>query len=185
MSAPAGAERPVRLPLSADQRAHWQARLNAMDVLTHLGAQVDVSDEYTVRVRLVRSLPAHSGGLGGDAINGATLAALADCGIATAGLLLFRGRTCGTLQLSIDYMKAVRTALPELECRILRRTRTLAFVEARLVGHQGALHFKASGIVSVAKALAGDEMSWASRFAGADATERTAQRPLAAPPLHA
>jgi hypothetical protein len=62
-------------------------------------------------------------------------------------------------------MKPVRAALPEIECRVLRRTSTLAFVEARLFGHRGALHLKASGIVSVAKASAGDGESWTSRFA--------------------
>jgi acyl-coenzyme A thioesterase PaaI-like protein len=160
-----GDDRAIRLPLDAQQRAVWQARLNTLAVLTHLGAELDLSDDDAVRIRLVRALPAHSGGLGGDAVNGATLAALVDCAVATTGVLLFRGRTCGTLQLSIDFMKPVRTALPEIECRVLRRTSTLGFVEARLPGPRGALHLKASGIVSVAKASAGDGESWKSRFA--------------------
>ncbi|MDL5031130.1 PaaI family thioesterase [Pelomonas sp. APW6] len=158
-------DRAIRFPLDAAQRACWEARLNTMALLTHLGAALDLSDEQAVRIRLVRSLPAHTGGLGGEAINGATLAAMADCGIASAGVLLFRGRTCGTLQLSMDFMKPVRSASPELECRVLRRTHSLAFVEARLLGRNGALHFKASGIVSVARAMGGDDESWASRFA--------------------
>ena len=159
------ADRAIRFPLDAAQRARWQAHLNTLALLTHLGAELDFSDEAIVRVRLVRPLPAHTGGLGGAAVNGATLAAMADCGIASAGVLLFRGRTCGTLQLSMDFMKPVRTAMPELECRVLRRTRSLAFVEARLLGRQGTVHFKASGIVSVARALEGDDEAWASRFA--------------------
>ncbi len=158
-------DRAIRFPLDAAERACWEARLNTMALLTHLGAELDLSDEQAVRIRLVRSLPAHAGGLGGDAINGATLAAMADCGIAAAGVLLFRGRTCGTLQLSMDFMKPVRSAAPVLECRVLRRNHSLAFVEARLLGRNGALHFKASGIVSVARAMGGDDESWASRFA--------------------
>ena len=164
-------DRTLRIPLDAAQRALWQARLNTLAVLTHLGAELDLSGDEAVRIRLVRSLPAHSGGLGGDAINGATLAAMVDCAVATTGVLLFRGRTCGTLQLSIDFMKPVRTALPELECRVVRRTSTLAFVEARLFGHRGALHLKASGIVCVAKASAGDGESWKSRFLAGAAAE--------------
>ena len=170
-------DRTIRIPLSAEQRALWQARLNTLAVLTQMGAELDLSDDKSVRIRLVRSLPAHSGGLGGDAINGATLAALVDCGIAATGVLLFRGRTCGTLHLSIDFMKPVRAALPELECRVLRRSGTLAFVEARLFDHRGATYLKASGIVSVAKASAGDGESWKSRFA----TETEPDVPLTFP----
>ncbi len=162
---PLAQDRAIRFPLDAAQRACWESRLNTMALLTHMGAALDLSDEQAVRIRLVRPLAAHAGGLGGEAINGATLAAMADCGIATAGVLLFRGRTCGTLQLSMDFMKPVRSAAPELECRVLRRTSSLAFVEARLLGRHGALHFKASGIVSVARAMEGDDESWASRFA--------------------
>lgn len=155
----------IRIPLDAAQRSLWQARLNSLPVLTQMGAELDLSDDSTVRIRLVRSLPAHVGGLGGDAINGATLAAMVDCAVASTGVLLFRGRTCGTLQLSIEYMKPVRTRLPELECRVLRRTNKLAFVEVRLFGPRRAIQLKASGIVSVANASMGDDESWNSRFA--------------------
>ena len=158
-------DRTIRIPLDAEQRAIWQARLNTLSMMTQMGAELDLSDDESVRIRLVRSLAAHSGGLGGEAINGATLAALVDCAVAATGVLLFRGRTCGTLQLTIDFIKPVRIALPEIECRVLRRTNTLAFVEAQLSGHRGALHLRASGIVSVAKASAGDGESWKSLFA--------------------
>ncbi len=147
-------ERALRLPLPAEERGQWQARLNALPVLTHMGAELDLSHPAIVRLKLVRQMDAHMGGLGTTALNGAVIAGMIDCGISTAGILQFRGRTCGTVHLSIDLMKPVRAAHPTLECRVVRRTDSLAFVEARLLGPDGGIHAQASGIVSLAR-LAG------------------------------
>jgi acyl-coenzyme A thioesterase PaaI-like protein len=144
-----------RLPLDAAQRAAWQARLNALPLLRHLGAALDLSDDAVVRVRLLERHPFHDGGLGTDALNGAVVAALMDCGMAASGILAFRGRTCGTLHLSIDYMKPVRIAEPVIECRVVRRTDSIVFVEARLAGRDGGACVRASGIVSVSQLAAG------------------------------
>ena len=144
-------DRALRLPVSAEARVRWQRQLNAMPVLTHMGAELDLSDPAVVRLALLRSNESHRGGLGTTALNGAVIAGMVDCGIATAGILQFRGRTCGTVHLSIDFMKPVRIPNPVLECRVLRRTDSLAFVEALLCGPGGVVYAQASGIVSLAR----------------------------------
>ena len=152
----------TRLPATAQERAAWQRCLNELPVLTDLGAELDLSDDCEVRIRLVRSRRAHFGGLGSGAVNGATLSALVDCGIAATGILLFRGRTCGTLHLSLAFIKPVRSPSPQAACHVVRRTDALAFIEARICDAAGAMLVRADGIVAVARAAGGDENSWAS-----------------------
>lgn len=146
----------LRLPVAAEDRAQWQQRLNALPVLRHMGAELDLTDPAVVRLRLVRQLDSHMGGLGTSALNGAVIAGMIDCGISTAGILQFRGRTCGTVHLSIDFMKPVRIALPTLECRVVRRTDSLAFIEARLLAPDSGTSTQASGIVALARLPARD-----------------------------
>lgn len=173
----------MRLPLDAQQRACWERRLNGLDVLTHLGAALDLSDPAIVRGRFVKSLPSHAGGLGTRAINGAAIAALVDCGIAATGILLFRGRTCGTLHLSIDFMKPVRFPDPVLDCRIARRTDTLAFVDARLRDDRGQVFVQASGIVALARQGAQDGGSWNELFDAIPPPEDAPPLPAPGPAL--
>lgn len=143
--------RGLRLPVTTEERAQWQRRLNMMPVLLHMGAELNLSDPIVVRLTLTQQLEAHAGGLGATALNGAVIAGMMDCGISTVGILQFRGRTCGTVHLSIDFMKPVRTAHPVLECCVVRRTDALVFVEARLLGSDGSMNARANGIVSLAR----------------------------------
>lgn len=143
--------RGLLLPVTAEERSRWQRRLNGMAVLRHMGAELDLSLPTVVRLTLGQQLEAHAGGLGTTALNGAVIAGMIDCGIATAGILQFRGRTCGTVHLSMDFMKPVRAAHPTLECCVVRRTEALAFVEAWIAGPDGRSHVRASGIVSLAR----------------------------------
>ncbi|RKP46991.1 PaaI family thioesterase [Trinickia fusca] len=141
----------LSVPGTAEDRAQWQARLGAMPILEHLGAALDLSDERVVRLALVRRTRAHTGGLGTEALNGAIIAGLMDCAMSVAGIVHFRGRTCGTVQLSIQFMKPVRAAQPVVECWAVRRSSSVVFLEARLIDGDGRPSVMATGMVGVAR----------------------------------
>ncbi|WP_334044522.1 PaaI family thioesterase [Burkholderia ambifaria] len=138
------------IPGPADARAQWQACLGAMPIIDHLGASLDLSDSRIVRLALVTRTQAHEGGLGTDALNGAIIAGLLDCAMSVTGVLHMRGRTCGTVQMSIQFMKPVRTAYPVVECVAMRRSPSVVFVEARLTEGRGRCSVLATGVVGAA-----------------------------------
>ncbi|MGS0894395.1 PaaI family thioesterase [Burkholderia stagnalis] len=138
------------IPGRERDRARWQACLGAMPIIEHLGASLDLSDRRIVRLTLVRRTRAHEGGLGADALNGAIIAGLLDCAMSVTGVLHMRGRTCGTVQLSIQFMKPVRAASPMVECVAMRRSASVVFVEARLTEGRGRCSVLATGVVGAA-----------------------------------
>ncbi|NRR30619.1 PaaI family thioesterase [Oxalobacteraceae bacterium] len=149
----------LRLPVKAAERPDWQRRLGAMAILEHLGVELDLSDEHAVRLRLTRRGPAHQGGLGTAALNGAIIAGMMDCAMSVAGILHFKGRTCGTVQLSIQFMKPVRMAEPVLECYAVRKAPGMVFLEAHLLDAGGRSSASASGVVAVASLRNGSAAS--------------------------
>ena len=141
----------IGIPLSAERRGEWQDRLSKMAILEHLGVRLDLSGDDAVRLVLERCTPAHAGGLGTERLNGAMIAGMIDCAMSIAGILQFGGRTSGTMQLSIQFMKPVKCKQVTVECRVVRRTSTVAFVEARLVEADGRCAVMATGMVGVAR----------------------------------
>jgi len=146
----------LAIPMSAAQRADWQARLSRVAILDHLGVRMDLTDDYAVRLVLERSTVAHAGGLGTDRLNGAMIAGMMDCAMSIAGILHFRGRTCGTVQLSIQFMKPVRCKAPVVECRAVRRASGVVFLEARLLEENHRCAVMATGIVGVTRVAGPD-----------------------------
>lgn len=138
------------IPALADERAVWQACLGAMPIIDHLGGSLDLSDPRIVRLALATRTQAHEGGLGTDALNGAIIAGLLDCAMSVTGILHLRGRTCGTVQMSIQFMKPVRRAYPVVECVAMRRSSNVVFVEARLIEGRGRCSVLATGVVGAA-----------------------------------
>ncbi|MGN6667585.1 MAG: PaaI family thioesterase [Trinickia sp.] len=150
----------LAIPLSLKERRLWCAHLSKMAILDHLGVRLDLDDEHAVRLTLVHRTPAHDGGLGSHALNGAMISGMIDCAMSIAGILHFRGRTCGTMHLSIQFMKAVREPHPVVECRAIRRAPSVVFVEARLLGRNRRCDVLATGMVGTTQSA---------RDAGADA----------------
>ncbi|QCP55152.1 PaaI family thioesterase [Trinickia violacea] len=142
--------------MSAAQRADWQARLSQMAILNHLGVRLDLVDDQAVRLVLERRTPAHEGGLGTERLNGAMIAGMMDCAMSIAGILHFRGRTCGTVQLSIQFMKPVRCKMPVVECRAMRRASGVVFLEAQLLEENRRCAVMATGMVGVTRIAAHD-----------------------------
>lgn len=141
----------IAIPLSAEERGEWQGRLSKMAILEHLGVRLDLSGDDAVRLVLERCTPAHAGGLGAERLNGAMIAGMVDCAMSIAGILQFGGRTSGTMQLSIQFMKPVKCKQVVVECRVVRRTTAVAFVEARLLEADGRCAVMATGMVGVAR----------------------------------
>ncbi|MEX3935295.1 PaaI family thioesterase [Paraburkholderia phymatum] len=131
-------------------------RLSQMAILNHLGVRIDLADDHAVRLVLERITPAHAGGLGTERLNGAMIAGMMDCAMSIAGILHFRGRTCGTVQLSIQFMKPVRCKTPVVECQAVRRATGVIFLEARLLEANGRCAVMATGIVGVTRVGAED-----------------------------
>jgi acyl-coenzyme A thioesterase PaaI-like protein len=138
-----------------------------MAILEHLGVDLDLDDDHAVRLTLARRTRAHDGGLGTAALNGAMIAGIIDCAMSVVGILHFRGRMCGTMHLSIQFMKPVRDPHPVIECRAVRRTPSLVFVEARLDGRSGRSDVMATGIVGSTQKGRGDGVESSSWLAPA------------------
>lgn len=153
---PAWASDALDLPGDEADRIRWEACLGAMPILAHLGASLDLSHRRIVRLALVQRTQAHTGGLGTDALNGAIIAGLIDCAMSVTGVLHLRGRTCGTVQLSIQFMKPVKAARPVVECVAVRRSSGVVFVEARLTEGRGRCSVLATGVVGAATLAARD-----------------------------
>lgn len=142
-------ERRLRIPMSREDRLAWEGRLGDMAILDHLGVTLDLQDQFVVRLHLRRMTSAHHGGLGTTALNGAIIAGMVDCAMSVAGILHFRGRTCGTLHLSIDFMKPIRTSQPCVECHAVRRAQNIVFLEARVMERGDRCCVSATGIVGL------------------------------------
>ena len=147
----------LRLPINAEGRTSWQRRLGGMAILAHLGAELDLRDDYAVHLRLKHCGAAQQGGLGTEALNGAIIAGMMDCAMSVAGILHFKGRTCGTVQISIQFMKPVRSPEPVVACYAVRKSPGMVFLEARLLDAAGRSSAMASGIVGLASLRNGSE----------------------------
>lgn len=139
----------LSIPFSVEERRIWQERLSSMAILRHLGVELNLEDEHVVRLTLKQRTPAHIGGLGAEAINGAMIAGMMDCAMSVAGILHFRGRTCGTMQLSIQFMKPVRSLHSVIECHAVRKSPNVVFLESHLLDHDGRSNVLATGIVGI------------------------------------
>lgn len=146
----AGAQTYLRLPMHAAVRHDWEQRLGSMAILRHLGTVLDLSDDHAVRLHLRQAGLSHQGGLGTEALNGAIIAGMMDCAMSVAGILHFKGRTCGTVQLSIQFMKPVRAPAPTVECYAVRKSPGMVFLEAHLLDAAGRSSVTASGVVGLA-----------------------------------
>jgi len=168
------------IPFSQQERQDWQDHLSKMAILDHLGVKVDLSDKHVVRLRLANRKCAHAGGLGTEALNGAIIAGMVDCAMSIVGILHFRGRACGTVQFSIQFMKSVRDQHPLIECWAIRRSPSLLFVEACILGRNQRSEIVATGMVAVSNSSSAShpsETRWLAP-AGIELSSSFESRPL-------
>ena len=137
---------PAALTLAGRVALH--ERVNAMPVMRHLAARLDLTDAVATRVVLDRVQPFHLGGLERPALNGGVIAAMLDGAMVAAGMAQFPGRHCGTVDLAIKLLRPVFTGRAEAVGIVLRRTLNLAFVAAELYDDGDRLCATASGIIA-------------------------------------
>lgn len=77
--------------------------------LQHIGASIDLSNPEQPQVKIAQVEDHHLGGIGGDAVHGGTIAALADLALGLLGLMHFKDGMTATAQLTVHYLKPFRT----------------------------------------------------------------------------
>ncbi|NIM49807.1 MAG: PaaI family thioesterase [Gemmatimonadales bacterium] len=141
--------------LSETELAQIQKLWNEHPGMEHLGARVDLSTPGTVRAVVDPIQPHHRGGLGTDAVNGATIAGVFDLAIGLAGYLHTVGRRAGVAQLGIQYLRPVIGDRLQVEARAVRVGKTLIFSTAELRDEQGVVCSRCDGILAVSGGDAG------------------------------
>lgn len=126
------AARGLVIPLDAAGRARWQDQFNEIPGVQYMGCSLDLSHESVVRVHLPEIRPHHQGGLGTEAVNGAVLAGLCDCGLGVAGILHFGGRQAGTVELAMKFMRPTVGATVTAYAVALKKSANMVFTEIEI-----------------------------------------------------
>lgn len=137
-------------PLSTAERSALAAQWNEHPGMRHMGVRVDLSAPDVVRVYVDPVEPAHRGGLGTEAVNGAVIAGAFDLAVGLVGHFNTVGRKSGTAQLNIHFIRPVLGDRFEVLGRLVRAGRSLVFATAELHDENGQLCARCDGIVAVA-----------------------------------
>lgn len=129
-----------------EQLARYADAFNQSETLKHFGVKVSFPDLESCEVVLDPVQPSQRGGLGSDAVNGGVLAAIFDLVIGCAPALVDPTRRSATVQLSLNFMNAVRGDRVVAKSRVSRGGNTLVFAEAELFDAQGQLCATATGL---------------------------------------
>ncbi len=129
-----------------EQLARYADAFNQSETLKHFGVKVSFPDLETCEVVLDPVQPAQRGGLGSDAVNGGVLAAIFDLVIGCAPALVDPTRRSATVQLSLNFMNAVRGDRVVARSHVSRGGETLVFAQAELFDAQGQLCATATGL---------------------------------------
>jgi len=71
-----------------------------------------------------------------------------DCAMSIVGIVHFKGRKCGTVDLSIHFLAPLRFGAFAVDCHATRRTRGMVYAEAGILDARGRLVARGIGIVS-------------------------------------
>lgn len=129
-----------------DQLARYSEAFNQSATLAHFGMKVGFPDLQTVEVVLDPVRPEQRGGLGSDAVNGGVLAAMFDLVIGCAPALVDPTRRSATVQLSINFMSAVRGERITARSRVTRAGKKLIFASASILDATGQECATATGL---------------------------------------
>ena len=114
-----------------------------------MGARADLTDSEVVRVVIDPVQPAHRGGLGTDAVNGAVIAGLFDVAIGIVGHFQTIGQRAGTAHLGIQYLRPLVGNRVVVEARLVKAGANLVFATAEALDADGTVCARAEGIVAV------------------------------------
>ncbi|MBI4499848.1 MAG: PaaI family thioesterase [Gemmatimonadetes bacterium] len=143
--------------LSPAEIADFEHRWNDHPGMHHMGVKVDLRTAGVVRCVVDPIRPHHRGGLGTEAVNGATIAGVFDLVIGLSGYVHTRGRRAGVAQLSIQFLRPVLGDRFETLARAVRAGTNLVFSTAELVDERGVICARCDGIVAVAGTDRGGE----------------------------
>lgn len=131
---------------TAEQLARYAEAFNESQTLSHFGMKVGFPNSDTVEVVLDPVRPEQRGGLGSDAVNGGVLAAMFDLVIGCAPALIDPSRRSATVQLSINFMNAVRGNRITARAHVTRAGEKLVFAAASIFDAQGQECASATGL---------------------------------------
>ncbi len=135
--------------LTDAQRADLAAQWNEHPGMKHMGAVVDLSIPGLVRASIDPIRPYHRGGLGTDAVNGATIAGMFDLVIGLAGYLHTLGRRAGVAQLNVQFLRPVEGDRLQVTGWPIRVGHNLVFAAAELRDQNGSVCAVCNGMVAV------------------------------------
>jgi acyl-coenzyme A thioesterase PaaI-like protein len=101
----------------------------------------------------------HRGGMGTDAVNGPTIAAVFDLVTGLTGYLQAIGKKVGVVQLNIQFLRPVTGTRFHAVARPTRAGRSLVFVAAELFDETGMPCAGSTGIVAITAAEGTGEMA--------------------------
>lgn len=131
---------------TAEQLKRYSEQFNQSATLSHFGVQVTFPDADTVECVIAQIKPEQRGGLGADAINGGVLAAMFDLAIGCTPALVDPTRRSATVQLSINFMRAVRGNRLVARAKIDRAGDVLLFASAQILDEKGTVCATCTGM---------------------------------------
>lgn len=126
-------------------------------MVKHLGFHISFPGDGTVVVALPEIQPFMLGGLGSDAVNGGVLASMFDFAVGCSAFLAVPLKRNGTVQLSVNFEKAVRGKSARCVARIERTTKNMLFCSATIHDESGAVCGRGNGIVSLGGPMVFDD----------------------------
>ena len=129
-----------------EQLSRYSQAFNESLTLSHFGMKVSFPDQDTVEVVLDPVRPEQRGGLGSDAVNGGILAAMFDLVIGCAPALVDPTRRSATVQLSLNFMHAVRGDRVIARAHVTRAGGTLVFASASILDAKDQVCAMATGL---------------------------------------
>ncbi len=129
-----------------DQLNRYAETFNASATLKYFGVKLSFPDADTVEVVIDEIKPEQRGGLGTDAINGGVLAAIFDLAIGCTPALIDPTRRSATVQLSINFMRAVRGQRLVARSKVDRAGDVLLFASAQILDDKGVVCATCTGM---------------------------------------
>lgn len=143
---------PLPFPLELNDRLAFQESFNRFPALIHLGARVDLADPHWVHAYVDEVQPYHRGGMGGEAVNGALLAALFDCALGVAGVLHLGGwkgdRRSGTIEMSVKILRSVFGSRVIARSAVVKKSKHIAFASGEILDETGRICATATAIAA-------------------------------------
>ncbi len=137
---------PQKPTATLEQLKRYSEAFNQSATLKNFGVMVHFPDLQTVEAVIDPVRDNHRGGLGTDAVNGGVLAAIFDLVIGCTPALLDPTRRSATVQLSMNFMRALRGNKLVAQGKIERAGELLVFASAQIADEQGVVCATCSGM---------------------------------------